>query len=561
MVLFSILYLGLSNNIYNILVSLSPDGEVKQHFVQSVKNKLLQIYLFILIVHIPIFFIGILRKIYNKISDISFNFPIGNQRIKISLLTLLIIYLIVSSLIILLRFDISTDEATYIYTVKHYFDQGKFFYKLAGDIFVIPKDMFMQNIAVLILKPFIEYSYLIPRLINFSYSLIMLLLVLYYFYKKFSIDYSIVFLLLIVSYPGFIFMSASSFGENISLLFLMLGLYYLNKNKDFKIWKYIIPGVILLSLAALTKLQLGFFLFVVLAFDFISELLRNGKYKLSLIYLISFIISTVGIFILFVFLMYDFSEIRQFLQTFYAISSGSLEPAGSIFYKFINITRLFGFQFILLTAVAVVYFIKNKNSRDYITYLIFGIIVVNVLWYVLLKGHGFRFMYYALFGITLLSVIPITEFIKLKTGIIKNIFIIFLALYLLNGIIQNVRLTIDGVSNHYLVYLNGNDPFKTYHNFVKDNSQKNFIEYLDTNLRRNEEVFLIGPESELMAYIPNKFNTINLSEFSIEKNSGKYIIKTAVNELLGINKIFDDFLLKNCYLVHREGDYYLYQIK
>ena len=162
----------------------------------------------------------------------------------------------------------------------------------------------------------------------------------------------------------------------------------------------------------------------------------------------------------------------------------------------------------------------------------------------------------------LISIVPISRlFINNENPYFRKFIVLFLSLFLILGIIQNTKLTLDGVSNNALIYLDGNNPFKTYHKFIKNNDQKEFYESLKNYITDKDEVFLIGAESELMAHIPNKFLAIDPDNFNAGNFSGKYVIYTAINTQLDINQIYEPIIKNYFTLIFKKGDYYLYKIK
>ncbi|MCI0474174.1 MAG: hypothetical protein L0Y76_11385, partial [Ignavibacteria bacterium] len=126
--------------------------------------------------------------------------------------------------------------------------------------------------------------------------------------------------------------------------------------------------------------------------------------------------------------------------------------------------------------------------------------------------------------------------------------------------IQNIKLTINGDSNEYLIYLNNNNPFKTYHVFSHDEGQKIFYSEMRKRLPEDETIFYIGAEAEIMGHLNNRFISFTYENYENNKDF-KYIIRTAVNDQIGINQNYNSFLNENCDLIFKHGKYALYKIK
>ena len=558
----SIVFLIIHFNLVTILNYLAPDHEVKSHLVKEIDNYLIIAYILFLLLLLIYSLRSLCIKLVNKINFKSSVIIQNYSKLENIIIVILLLYIILSSLITVYRFDISTDEATYIYTVQHYYEKGEFLYKTSGDELIIPKDMLGQNIVVMLIKPLTHFSIYIPRLISFFYSAAILLLLFFIIRKNFKKTASLVFLVLYAAYPGFIFISGSSFGENIGIFYVILGLIFYSKYQSQNKYSHLIFSSVFLAIAILTKLQLGYFLFFGFGIIIIINFFNNKKLssEIKLLILTSFF----SVLILFAFysLFYDVIEIKRALATFYLIGSGGVVPSEPIITTFINYERFFNFQTILLASLIIVYIFSYRYEKSYMEKLIFYVVVVNAIWFMVFKGHGFRFMYFAQFGLILISVVPITRlFINNENVYFKKFITLFLSLFLILGIIQSTKLTLDGVSNNALIYLNGNNPFKTYHSFVKNNEQKDFFTVIKNYVSDTDEVFLIGAESELMALIPNKFHAIDPDNFNVNSYSGKFVIYTAVNTQLDINKIYNSFIKNNCVFIFNRGDYYLYKIK
>jgi hypothetical protein len=96
--------------------------------------------------------------------------------------------------------------------------------------------------------------------------------------------------------------------------------------------------------------------------------------------------------------------------------------------------------------------------------------------------------------------------------------------------------------------------------FSHDDGQKIFYGEIKKILPENETIFYIGAEAEIMGHLNNRF--INFTFENYENNKDfKYIIRTAVNDQIGINQIYNSYLNENCDLIYKHGKYALYKIK
>ena len=549
-------------NLYSILTFLAPDHEVKAHLVREVGSYVITLYviliLIIIIFSLRKYLINFKILILSKLKGIHLNY----NKFENILIIILLLYILISSFITVYSFDISTDESTYIYTVQHYYEKGVFLYKTAGDVYMIPKDMLGQNLIVMLIKPFTEFSIYIPRLISYFYSIAVLFLLFFVILKNYKKTASLVFLVLFAAYPGFIFISGSSFGENIGIFYLILGLIFYSKYRNKNKFQSLILSSVFLSIAILTKLQLGFFIYISFGIFIIINFFKNEKLSSEIKLLILTSVFSILILFLFYSFFYELTDIKRVFATFFLVGSSGVVPSESLITAFINYERFFNFQTILLASLIIGYFLIQKYEKSYIEKLLFFVIVVNAVWFIVFKGHGFRFMYFAQFGLMLISIVPISRlFINNENPYFRKFIVLFLSLFLILGIIQNTKLTLDGVSNNALIYLDGNNPFKTYHKFIKNNDQKEFYESLKNYITDKDEVFLIGAESELMAHIPNKFLAIDPDNFNAGNFSGKYVIYTAINTQLDINQIYEPIIKNYFTLIFKKGDYYLYKIK
>ena len=564
-IILSAIYIPIYLNLYNLLVFISPDGNIQQHLFLSARKLVIESYVFLLFVFLLLKFRSVIRTVVessfnifvSKITRI-FNFKLSNS-LKTFFSVLFFLYIIIASLIIVFSMDVNSDEATYLYTIKHYFEHGKFLYKSYYDMNIVHYDLLGQNLIAVLLKPITKYSIYLPRLITFGYSLGFVVLMFLYLKKNFSHNTANMFLILCCSYPGFIYLSGTAFGENITLFYFFVSMYYLNRYILKKEKKFLLFAGIAGALALVTKIQFAFFFVLAMLVILIWYYIRAKEYKKLLWYLFYTFVFVAIIWVLYAILQYNPQEIKKFLAKFYNFGSSSVSSSETFITVLINIERFLGFQIVFLFAV-VITGIKYWK-REFLTSFIFIFIILNTLWYIFLKGHSFRFSYFVYMGIIYLAVLQITRALKENGFKLKPFIITFLILMFISGFVQNFKLTRNGVGNNYQMYLTGNNPFTVYEAYEKNNDQKIFYEKVRTLIKPEEEIIFIGVENEIMLFLPNRFILIDPNDSDFSKYSGKFVVKPATNLQLNINTEYNNFLINYCNLIYKQGLYELYKVK
>ncbi|MCU0373326.1 MAG: hypothetical protein MUE56_08810, partial [Ignavibacteria bacterium] len=413
---FLVVYLYLKN----ILYFLSPKGYVKDHTVDKVLNILILLYVMSVLM---ILFLALLPKFKPyllKLTNYMVSIKINPKFIKSGFTYALYAYLLISPVLITGYMDISTDESTYVNTGQNLFEKGKLLYKLDNDNYVIPKDMYIPNLAMLLVKPFVNYSYLVPRVVSYILSVFLVILLICYFK-----DESKVLLILLASTPAFIFLSGTSYAENIALIPAFLSAAYLEKFLKNSLNKYLLLASLFCALATLTKVQLGIFMFLALLLLAVTGYFSGKEYIPYIkIFIYSFIL-VFSISILTWVLMYNLTEIKKVLSLYYALSYSSLTNTESKFNILINIERFFNFQTVFLASVVVSYFLNRKTDKLFVEKYLFVIVLLNAVWFITMKGHNFRFMYFSQIGLLLLSVKPLKLILDSEIKFYRNIIRIF----------------------------------------------------------------------------------------------------------------------------------------
>jgi hypothetical protein len=491
--LITISFIILNHYLAEFLTYLSPRNEVKPHFIVKVRHELLMLY--IISVIILLVFPLILRNIkkYILTNPEFYKIKIFNtKQLKRILLVFTALYIFIAPIFVLYSLDISTDESTYAYTGDHYYHFGKFLIKFDNDNYIIPKDMFLQNVPLILLKPFIPYSIEVMRYITYFYSMLFVIILYYFFRKKYGTLNSNIFLLIAAFYTGFIFLSGTSYGENSALLFSLVSIYLFNQYYYSKKIIGLHLSALLLALSIITKIQLGIFIIPSLIIFSITYYLKGKEYR----HILYFLAEVIAISILLVSVLwltsYNFKEIKNLVSLYYSISVNSVTYAETWVSILLNIERFFNYFMLIFLPIVFYYFYSSKYEKTFVEKYFFLVFVLNALWYITMKGYNFRFMYFAQFGIMLLSIRPISLFYEQSNVKIKRTIKLLLSVLVMIGFVQNLKMTVNGVNNDYLFFLNGNNPLKTFFKFEHNNDQKEFYDKVKTIIDGNETVYYMS---------------------------------------------------------------------
>jgi hypothetical protein len=557
------LYFLVFINLKFILEALSQKGTVGEEFMIRVKGVL---YILVCIAVFSVIFVTIILTIKKKLISLLKSLKV----IRISenlknvfpylIIFVLLSYIVVSVIIIILTSDIGTDEATYVYAARYFFEHGKFLIRLDNDVMFVLRDMFGQSIIVILLKPIINYSVTFLRLITAVHSALLLCFIVFILNGRNKIEMAVS-LLLFASFPGFLFLSGTSYGENISLLYLFLSLFlfekYLKRKNNFTF----IVSSFLLAIALLTKSQLLIIISGVMLIIIVTEFLSDRDCKVYIKHII-LIIAAYGIVSVIYYLnLFSLGEIKNLIATYYTQSVANAVSFQGLITILVNLERFFNFQTIFFFIFVIVYYVTRKTKIEYTEKFIFLIVIVNMLWFVFMRGNNYRFMYFAQFGLIYLSIKPISAILKDSSKVFQRSFIvIFLIMFLIIGIAQNLKLSITGVGNDFLLYLNGNNPFKDNHIYVHNDDQAVFYNKVKEIIPENEVIFFIGAEGEIMAHLNNRYMKFTDENLIMYKEI-KFVVRTAVNDEIEINQNYNSFLENKCDIVLRTGNYTLYKIK
>lgn len=561
LVLCTVAFLFVYLNLNELLTYLSPRHEVKEHFVEKVRFEFIVFFVFFILLYcFFVFGLPFIKKYITSINYITKGNILKEVLIKNILLYVIGVYIFIAPIFVMYSLDISTDESTYAYTGQHYYEFNKFMIKFDNDNYQIPKDMFLQNIPLIILKPFVPYTVNLMRYITYFYSMFLAVILFIFFRKSLSKLGSEIYLILAASYSGFIFLSGTSYGENSALLFSFLSIYLFSKYYDTNKLLGLHLASLFMALAVITKIQLGIFVLPALVLYSLIYYLKNKEYKHMLLLLAETVLfSLILVSVLWLF-SYSLKEIKTLVAFYYSVSINSVTYTEKSVSVLMNIERFFDYHMLIFFPLVFFYFYDKKYEKTFIEKYFFTVFLMNALWYITMKGYNFRFMYFAQFGIILLSVKPISLYYKQASEKIKNTIKLYFVILLVVGILQTIKMTANGVSNDYLFFLNGNNPLKTFFKYDHNTDQKEFYDKVKEIVGSDETVYYVGAEFEVMAFIPNKFYTFDITKYNPDLKI-KYIIRTSINDQLDINLSANDFLKNKCEKVYEKGLYCLYKIK
>ncbi len=241
-------------NLFELLVGLSPRHEIKQHFLEKVKLELIVFYFLVIITFLIFAYIlPYLKNHFSVFKKFAEKMTISSGILRKILFVALGVYIFTAPLFVLYSLDVGTDESTYVYTGQHYYNFNKFMIKFDNENYQIPKDMFLQNIPLVILRPFMTYSVYLIRYVTYFYSMMFVIILFLFFRKSYSTLSSLLFLTVIASYSGFVFLSGTSFGENSALLFSLISIYLFSKYYETKKSIGLHLSALLLALSIITK--------------------------------------------------------------------------------------------------------------------------------------------------------------------------------------------------------------------------------------------------------------------------------------------------------------------
>lgn len=245
-----------------ILFCFSPDANVKVTTIMYVKKLWWAGFIVLLIINSLLLFNNFTKYLANSIKSL-ISYCKRKKKIFANILCFVIfLYIFFSGIFSIKRYIVNADESTYVSTFRNYIFNNHLVYSKAEGTFAIPKDMFAQNVILILAKGLIKNPILAPRYITFIYSIILLLLMSYFFYKKIGTKGVLIFLTLCASNPALLYLTSSGFGEHIAILFLIAGLYswYASWEKTNFHFLKVFLGASFTAIAIMTKLQLGLFL-------------------------------------------------------------------------------------------------------------------------------------------------------------------------------------------------------------------------------------------------------------------------------------------------------------
>lgn len=521
----------------NLLGVLSSDHDVrnirffKQIYTASCLLVLILLYFFLYVEN----WLVILKKIYPQI------FSFYNKKRKIihlSVLTLVLIYIIASSLFLINRMDVSTDESTYVSTYRNYLENDRLVYSMQENNSAIPKDMIGQNLVLMLIKPFVKNAILTPRYITFFYSILLILMLCLFYYKNYGRKAVIIFLLLFASYPGFLYLSGSGFGENIAILYAIIGLGIWHSSGQYKSYRKVryILGAAMIALSIMTKLQLGIFLLFSFVTIIFLKIIAHKNVGKELIFTGLYIMFFVVFYSVYLFSFSDNESVIRLIKQLYVSNlSLGIKGGSSLMDYFSAFNRFWGFNNIILFSAVVIYIIKNRTSNSYLTYLIVLIIFFNFLWY-LNKSYCFRFMYFANFGFLILGTLGVYQVINESKKTKYFIYITLFFMFIINAG-ANIIFSLSGSSNEYQYYLNGELPLKQRIDTDRYKNQSRFYAAVNKIVQPTDIVYFVNFENEMAAFSDISYFTFK-SDGTSQLKKGDYLVVPSLY-YLGANTIVE----------------------
>jgi len=164
-------------------------------------------------------------------------------------------------------------------------------------------------------------------------------------------------------------------------------------------------------------------------------------------------------------------------------------------------------------------------------------------------------MYFANFGLLLIGIIGILQL--MKKGYSLKYFIYFLLLFNLStGIISNIIFSLNGVSNEYQLYLNGELALKSKINIERYKNQTIFYSTINKIVKSSDTVYFVNFEDEMAAFSNHEYKYFTINTFLKE---GDYIVVPSFYYLTD-SKLLDQIKYK-LKTVYELDNYKLYRVK
>lgn len=548
---------------YKIALYFSDDKIINPGVIERLINHIFKFNIGLAFAHIfiTLYLLINFKSIYYSIADKFEKFAdyinINKSNVVFAISLIFLSYTILS-IFYIVNVDVGADEGYYISSIKNFYQNG---------YFGLEQNNFAEFRNQGLLYPFfglkfvVNFNIYLPRILNIVYSLAFLIILLFYFYKNYSIKIYLVFLLLLVFDRTYFFVASSAFIEPSAMLFLFTGAYfYFIKNKE----NLSIP---FFALAGLSKLQIMPILLI--SFLFIAVFNENEKSEKGkeIIFLSKIILLWIVGAVIFTFLQgYDF---RDIILSLFRISHSSGEIVYSLpffnrlshFNNFFNLFNVTIFSFVLC------YYIKNFKKIKPFERFLFIFAVFNITWWILsfYSISPRHVIYGVVINYFLFSIAVYRIYKSIAQTELKNILIGFLSLFLifnfLNNFVFHAIQIRTGISDEILLAINGyREPFGDCKDAIKS-GQKKFYDFINDNLKGEKNYCIAaGCNKVLFTNIEFKHPPKNfIKDNTIPK--GSYFLLTFIDYK---NKYVTDeleiFLNNNAELIFKKNFYEIYKI-
>ncbi len=543
----------------------SKDKVIKPTTIDFVRSKIKKILILLFFVNISLILILkfkrsielIVSKFYAQLQLLNweriYNL-LKKKKFIIFLIGLCLIIFIGTCLFLTFNNDVGADEGYYISSVKSFYTEGKFSFPSRES-----PSLFLQLIyyPFLLIKPFTSFSIYSLRIVVLIYSLILLLFLMYLINNKYSLECFLIFLILFISDRSIIFVASSGFGEIPAFLPFVIAIFLWTKKQEKKYTFFI---ALLFALAASTKLQLLFFILILIIG---SILFRNKDIKRNVNLLFYTIL--LWFFVVFFWGIIQGYQIDDIGRTFWRLSSSSSQMLHNIplSNRLAHINSFFSTFNLVIFSIIIFYYLINYKKVTLFekTIFIFSCIVTSWWIFSYFAISTRNLTYSIIINYILLSII-ITNIIKKEKRINKKMYfsgfvVFFLIINFLNTTVFIYRLTIKGISDEFIFSING---YETFSKKDLKSEQEDFFRFINKNIPQNEKIFSISTGYYESVFTDKKFLTVNQKR-KILLPKGSYVIITYIaykNDHVG-----DDlmrYLNNNAELVYKKNYYEIYKI-
>lgn len=529
----------------NFIMNMSPDNSVKESTLLNFNMLYLGTRVVFLISGIfallfAYYFERIdsfLSAVFTWFSKMSFNLPSSKSAIKVLLIIPFVLFILSAFFM-----DVGLDEAFYLNDIQNIL---KYRFPTRDDGNIIFKYL-MQNfgfniIAIPMVKLF-GFSIIMIRAIIIAYSIGIFVLISKLFqHKEFKISS-----LLLLYFPGSIYIFSAVYLEAIAVFYILLALLMIKKYQENEKKGYILLSSLFLSIAILTKFQVFLFSIIIFLVLFILEQ-KNRKFILEWA---SF---TFIIYILLFFSNALFVSIKDTSMMIAAIFLGGNTNSAvsfnleTLLNKTIWLNELVFIPILAFVAVKLYGHIMNGKTI-YLKYIYAGAIILPIYWVVFHGVSTWRNVFVGIVFAILLISMYFANKIKIRNIAILTYLIIGFGtniLFIGSGNVDNVQ--------YFRSHLLGKV-------IMRGPVQKDFFEEVNKIIGSNKAIGIIGHQPYLCRLYMNN-RSILTSQNVIDDKADYYIITRG--ELLEgfVSKADLNFLMKNKKCLIEKENYFLFSNK